>query len=250
MINFDERLIELNFMESKSCYIDTVNIGLGYTAVVLKDGRCGLCYTFFDKKESCNVVKGDLTFEGRCCYDILEKLRGNENTIERTIIIAMINAMNVKAIKNLEVDPGSLFDDLKLKSGMSVAMIGYFNPIVKQFKLKGVSVDAYDIGKGVGDEKSFYTSIIGASDALIISATSFINNSFGSIIEKIGNYNKPTAVLGPSTIMQNKLYEGTPVVCIGGTLVLDRDKVLQAVRNAKGTPQLHKYSRKIYQVIK
>ncbi|MBK5201563.1 MAG: DUF364 domain-containing protein [Spirochaetaceae bacterium] len=250
MINFDKRLFDLNCKEAKSCYIDTVNIGLGYTAVVLKDGRCGLCYTYVDSKTSCNVLKGDSTFEESCCYDILCKLENNENTVERTIIIAMINAMNVKEICNLEEDPGTLFKDLNLKYGDKVAMIGYFKPIVNQFKLKGVIVDSYDIGQGIGDEESFYNLTVPSSDALIISATSFINNTFSFIIDKIGHYNKPTSVLGPSTIMQEKLYEGTPVKCLGGTLPVDIDKILKAVRNGKGTPQLHKYSRKIYQVIK
>jgi uncharacterized protein (DUF4213/DUF364 family) len=250
MINFDKRLIDLYSNESKSSYIECVNIGLGYTAVVLKDGRCGLCYTYLDSKSNCNILKGDSTFEGSCCYDILLSLTKNTNTVERSIIIAMINAMNVVNLTNSDSDRGTLFSDLKLKSGDKVAMIGYFKPVVEQFKAKGVSVDAYDIGKKIGSEDTFYNEVVPTSNALIISATSFINNTFSLIMDKIGNYDKPTSVLGPSTIMNNKLYADTPVSSIGGTLPLDTDGILKAVRNGKGTPQLHKASRKIYRKIK
>jgi uncharacterized protein (DUF4213/DUF364 family) len=249
MINFDERLIELNTKEAKKSHIDIISIGLGYTTVILNDGRCGLCYTYLDRKEQCTVYKGE-SYEGRCCYDLLTTLKGCTNTVERSVIIAMINAINVYNIDTLGKDKSNLFDDLKLVKCNKIGMIGYFRPVVKEFKDKGVETIAYDIGQGVGNEKEFYDFVAKEANALIITATSFINNTFSTIMDRIEGFNKPTAVLGPSTIMEKELYEGTPVTIIGGTLPLENDEILKAIRNGKGTPELHKHSRKIYQVIK
>jgi hypothetical protein len=248
MINFDERLIEINAKEAKQSHISVISIGLGYTTVILNDGRCGLCYTYLDRKEQCTVYKGE-SYEGRCCYDLLTTLDSCINTVERSVIIAMINALNVYNIDKLGEDKGILFDDLKLVKGNKIGMIGYFRPVVKEFKDKGVETIAYDIGQGVGTEKEFYDFVNKDADALIITATSFINNTFKLIMDRIDGFNKPTAVLGPSTIMEKALYKGTPVSIIGGTLPLENDKILKAIRNGKGTPELHKHSRKIYQVI-
>lgn len=249
MINFDKRLIEINAKEAKQSHISVISIGLGYTTVVLNDGRCGLCYTYLDRKEQCTVYKGE-SYEGRCCFDLLETLDGCNNTVERSVIIAMINALNVYNIDKVDEDSGDLFNDLKLSKGKKIGMIGYFRPVVKEFKCKGVETVAYDIGQGVGSEKEFYDFVNNDADALIITATSFINNTFTQIMDRIKGFEKPTAVLGPSTIMQKSLYTETPVSIIGGTLPLDNDNILKAIRNGKGTPELHKHSRKIYQVIK
>jgi len=245
MIDFDERLIEINSKEARKSHIDTINIGLGYTAVILNDGRCGLCYTYLDSKEECTVYKGDI-YEGRCCYDLLMTLKGCTNTVTRSVIIAMINALNVYNIDTLPADKDTLFEDLQLKSGDTLGMIGYFMPVVKEFEKKGVSVIAYDIGKHVGNENDFYKFVNTKSDALIITATSFINNTFKDIIERIEGYTKPTAILGPSTIVQKQLYTDTPVSVMGGTLPLENDEIMKAIRNGKGTHELHKHSRKVY----
>lgn len=129
-------------------------------------------------------------------------------------------------------------------------MIGFFNPIVKEFEKRGVNVVAYDIGKDIGNEEEFYSFVKNESSALIITATSFINNTFDFVYEKIINYTNPVAVLGPSTIMNEDLYKDTPVSIIGGTYVSNLSGVLKSIRMGKGTPSIHKSSKKIYKKIK
>ena len=247
MINFDDRLIEIFATKAKDNYVDTINIGLGYTAVVLKNGACGVSCTLLDTKKSCTVYNVREDFENKSCYDLLCSLEKYKDPVSRTVVIAMINALTQSDV--LENDPGSLFEDLQLKKGDSLAMIGYFKPIVEQFKMKEVSIKAYDIGKEIGDEDSFYEFVNTESSALIITATSFINNTFAQIIQKIETYRKPVAVLGPSTIMNKSLYKGTPVKILGGTSVSNVNGVLKAIRTGKGTPMIHKFSSKVYKTI-
>lgn len=249
MIDFDERIIELFANRAKDNYVDTINIGLGYTAVVLENGNCGVCCTLIDVKNSCTVYKINEDYENCCCLDLLHSLRINKDEISRAVVIAMVNALSQSGDKPLTKDPNTLFEDLKLKKGDKMGMIGYFKPIVKDFQSKGVSVVAYDIGKEIGNEDSFYKSVNKEAQALIITATSFINNTFGSIMEKIKTFDKPIAILGPSTIMEEKLYKDTGITILGGTFVTNKEGVLKAIRNGKGTPHIHRHSDKVYSLL-
>lgn len=249
MINYDEKIIEIFAQRAKNNYVDTINIGLGYTAVVLKNGSCGVCCTLIDSKNSCTVYKESEDYEQKNCYDLLITLRYLNDSVSRAVVIAMINALSASDKTNLRVDKNTLFNDLKLEVGDKLAMIGYFKPIVNQAKEKGVFVKAYDIGKEIGDEESFYKYVNQESSALIITATSFINNSFSDIIKRIENYKKPVALLGPSTIMEEQLYQDTPITILGGTFVTNSKGVLKAIRNGKGTPQIHKNSEKNYYLL-
>lgn len=249
MINYDEKIIEMFAQRAKDNFVDTINIGLGYTAVVLKNGSCGVCCTLIDSKSSCTVYKESEDFEQKNCYDLLITLRYLKDCVSRAVVIAMVNALTASDKLNLRVDKNTLFCDLRLERGNKLAMIGYFKPIVTQAKEKGVFVKAYDIGKDIGDEESFYKYVNQESSALIITATSFINNTFSDIINKIENYKRPVALLGPSTIMEEQLYKNTPITILGGTFVTNTKGVLKAIRNGKGTPQIHKNSEKNYYLI-
>lgn len=251
MINFDERLIDIFSEISKENYVKTINIGLGYTAVELKNGNCGVCCTLLNSHDSCTVYKISEDFEDQCCFDVLLSLRKYNDLISRAIVIAMVNALSQAQIDcNFLEDKNTLFEDLDLDVGKKVAMIGYFKPIVNSFNKKGVEVVAYDIGKEVGDENSFYTFVNEEASALIITATSFINNTFSDIIDKIKSFKGPVSLLGPSTIMNEKLYDNTPITILGGTYVSDTKGVLKSIRMGKGTPSIHKNSIKVYSKIK
>lgn len=246
MINFDERIIELFSEQAKQNVVDTINIGLGYTAVVLKNNQCGVCCTLLDSNKGCSVYKIEEDFENRSCYDLLISLKRNKDFISRSIVIAMVNALTQDYANRFSEDNNTLFEDLRVNDNGKLAMIGYFKPIVDEAKEKRVSVISYDIGKHIGDEEVFYSFVKHEADALIITATSFINNTFYQICERIKGYDKKVAILGPSTIMNEALYKDTNVTILGGTQVLDVPNVLKAIRNGKGTKVIHKFSKKIY----
>lgn len=250
MIDFNKRIVNLFKERSKKNYVDTIHIGLGYTAVVLKNNSCGLCCTLINNKENCTVYKSKDDFEGECCYELLLTLNNNKDPISRAIVIAMVNALTQCDSKEFDGDKNTLFQDLKLCENDKLGMIGYFMPLVKQAREKGIIIKSYDIGKEIGNEDEFYKFVSEEASALIITATSFINNTFSTICERIKVFDKPVAILGPSTIMAKDLYLNTPVSILGGTLVTNKDGVLKAIRNGKGTPHIHKNAKKIYQLLK
>jgi hypothetical protein len=53
-------------------------------------------------------------------------------------------------------------------------------------------------------------------------------------------------MLGPSTPMVGQVFDNLPVHMLAGTVPLDKDNILKAVRHGAGTPILHKFSRKSY----
>lgn len=231
--------------EAADAVISQLYLGLGYSAVTLEDGRCGLCSTWIDGKESCTLFKEPFEVEGSRAEVLLEKISSHD-TITRTAVIALINALNYRYAASCEDDRGTLFDDLGLISGSSCAMVGYFGPVVTQLESAGIAVRAYDIGKGVGEKDSFYQWARQEADAVIVTATSMINNSMEDIFDQLKGRGLPAAVMGPSTIMIPEIYSEFPVKVLAGTVPTDIAGVLRAVRNGKGTPVIHRYSRKVY----
>ena len=245
MTDFDSRLIKIVSSKAVEETIDTINIGLGYTAVVLKNHQCGLCCTLSNSSSSCTVYHQNNDFEGQTADKLLYTLKDEKDTVSRAVIIAMINALNQDETAKMETDSSSIINTMHLKAGNTVAMIGFFAPLVHQMEKAGIKVKAYDIGKKTGNEKDFYNFELPSSDGLILTATSFINCTFSSVMDRLSNYKKPVILMGPSTIMIPELYRDTPVSFLAGTDVNNVIGVLKSVRNGKGTPDLHKSSRKI-----
>ncbi|MBT8370694.1 MAG: hypothetical protein KJO34_07010, partial [Deltaproteobacteria bacterium] len=53
-------------------------------------------------------------------------------------------------------------------------------------------------------------------------------------------------MLGPSTPMVKEAFEHLPVHMLAGTVPINKEKILKAVRHGMGTPVLHKFSRKSF----
>ena len=231
--------------EAKKSIVDTINIGLGYTAVVLKDGRCGLCCTLTRSITSCTIWKNPENFENQSALKLLNLIHSN-NCLDRSITIALVNALNHNKTAVLPIDTSSMFKDLALKENSTVAMIGYFMPIVKELKKNNIKVITFDIGKNIGNKEDFYEKANKKADAIILTATSLINCTFEEVLADLSFSKAPIALIGPSTIMEPSLYDGTKISILAGTHTLDNEKILKAVRNAKGTHTLHKFSKKVY----
>jgi len=224
--------------------IEEIHLGLGYTAVTLTNGSCGLCYTPKEKSGTCTVFKDPMEFEGSPSIRLLKRIH-DDNPLIRCLAIALANALNQSYALGLPDDDGDISGDLKLKRGSKVAMIGYFAPIIAQLEKQGVEVRSYDIGKGIGEEKGFYDWARAEADALILTATSLINNSTEEIFEKLGTISLPSILMGPSTIASPNLYEHLGITCCAATVPTDVRGILKDIRNGRGTPYLHRHSRKV-----
>ncbi len=224
--------------------IEGIHIGLGYTAVTLTNGNCGLCHTPKAASGMCTIFQDPTDYEGSPAILLLEKIHDDDPMI-RCLAIALANALNHTYAMNLCNDDGDVAGDLGLSKGSKVAMIGYFGPILLQLEKQGIEVRSYDIGKAIGEEASFYSWARAEAHALILSATSLITNSTEEIFDKLGTTTLPSILMGPSTIASPNLYDHLGIHYCAATLPTDIPGILKDIRNGRGTPYLHKHSRKV-----
>ena len=226
--------------------VDLLCLGLGYTAVVTTDGGIGMAYTYFEDKTSCMLMNEAIDYEGRPAAALLEKIK-SEHPLERSMALALVNALNYEnALKHPEdKDNAVLFKEFRLQPDTHVAMVGYFGPLVKRLRKRKVPLEILDVSRGLGERKNFYQKLSNWADVLLLTSTSILNNTTEEILSHLHERAK-AALLGPSTPMVAEAFTHLPVHMLAGTVALDKDNIIRAVRHGMGTPVLHKFSRKSY----
>ena len=245
-MKLNTRLYDIFLGRSQKVNIEILSLGLGYTAVTTSDGGMGLSYTYFGDKKSCMVLNKHIDYESRPADLLLEKIK-SDNTVERSMALALINALNYKAAFDLPEDDDNriMFEKFEIGQGRRVAMVGYFGPLVRSFEDQGVALEILDISRGLGTKEAFYKKLKDWAQVLLLTSTSILNNSTEEILAHAGE-NVRTVMLGPSTPMAAPAFEHLPVHMLAGTVPVDQDKTLKAVRHGMGTPVLHKHSRKVF----
>jgi len=245
-MELNTRLYEIFSAQAQYVTVEILSLGLGYTAVTTSDGGIGLSYTDFGDKKSCMVLNKHIDYEGRSAAQLLEKIK-SDNTVERSMALALINALNHKNALNLPEDHDNkiMFDRFKVNQGRRVAMVGYFPPLVRIFEGMGVSLEILDTSRGLGQKEKFYHKLKNWAQVIMLTSTSLLNNSTEEILANVGK-NVKSVMLGPSTPMVPEAFEHLPVHMLAGTVPLDKEMTLKAIRHGMGTPVLHKYSRKVF----
>jgi len=245
-MDLNDRLYSLFINKAQTVKVEILCIGLGYTAVTTSDGGIGLAYTYFEDKTGCMLLNRAVDYEGRPASELLENIK-SDNTIERSMALALINALNYKDALKLPEDKDNtiMYEKVGIKAGTNVAMVGYFGPLVNTLKERHAKLEILDESRNLGQEDNFFKKLDKWAEALFLTSTSILNNTS----EKILGHTHPnikTVMLGPSTPMIGDAFEHLPVHLLAGTVPIDKDKILKAVRHGMGTPILHKFSRKSY----
>jgi uncharacterized protein (DUF4213/DUF364 family) len=242
----NDKLYRLFIAEARKVQVDSLCLGLGYTAVVTSDGGVGLAYTYFEDKKSCMVLNNSLDYEGRAAVELLEKIK-SDSPIERSMALALVNALNHQKALLLPEDENNeiMFEIFKITKGTKVAMVGYFGPLIKRFEQKGAALEVLDRSRELGRVGDFYKKLKNWADVLFLTSTSILNNSTEEILAN-AHARLKTIMLGPSTPMVKQAFEHLPVHMLAGTVPLEKENVLKAVRHGAGTPVLHRFSRKSY----
>jgi Uncharacterized conserved protein len=245
-MELNNKLYDLFADKAEKTKVEISSLGLGYTAVTTSDGGMGIAYTYFDSKDSCSVVKGDHDYEDKPAVYLLERIKST-NTIERSQALALINALNYKKALLLPEDRDNsvIFDKFDISKGTRVAMVGFFGPLIKIFKERNAVLEIIDISRDIGHAEDFYGKLGDWAEVLFLTSTSILNNTTEEILENVGK-NVKTVMLGPSTPMVSEAFEHLPVHMLAGTVPIEKEKVLKAVRHGMGTPVIHKFSRKAF----
>ena len=234
--------------KARQIHVDHVCIGLGYTAVKVSDGGCGVAYTWFDKKTGCTLMHDSEDYEQQPAIALLEKIKSSV-PLERTLALALVNALNHGAAIQMEEDGDNhiLFDTLDIRQGSRVAMVGFFKPLMKLLERRGAAVEVIDEFRAMGDPDRFYDKLTHWADAALVTSTSLLNNTTETILARVSPKTK-VALLGPSTPMLPQAFSNLPVHLLAGTVPVDSDAAIKAVRHGRGTPALHRVSKKVVAV--
>ena len=157
MMTLHQKLYDLFAMKAHEEKIDILSLGLGYTAVTLSGGGIGLSYTHFESKKSCMVLNKHIDYEGRPAIQLLEKIK-SDNTVERSMALALVNALNYNQALVLPEDEDNqiMFEKFGIRKNTKTAMVGYFGPLVRNFEKMEVSLEILDISRGLGQKEVFY----------------------------------------------------------------------------------------------
>jgi hypothetical protein len=245
-MKLNQTLYELFLKKAEAVSVEILSLGLGYTAVTTSDGGIGLSYTYYSDKTSCMVLNKPIDYEGRPALELLAKIK-SDNPIERSMALATINALNHGDALTLPEDKDNsiLFAKFDIAEGSKVAMVGFFGPLINLFNQKFASLEIFDSSRGLGQKEDFYKKLGGWAEVLFLTSTSILNNTTEDILGSVGKGVK-TVMLGPSTPMVAKAFEHLPVHVLAGTVPVDKEKILKAIRHGMGTPVLQKFSRKSY----
>ncbi len=245
-MRLNKKLYDLFANQAEKVTIEILSLGLGYTAAVTSDGGIGLAYTYFDNKKACMILNKYVDYESRPAAELLEKIKGN-NTIERSMALALVNALNHHRALSFPQDRHNrtLFEEFQIGAGTRIAMVGYFGPLVKMFEEKKATVQILDASRRLGDENTFYDKLGGWAEVLFLTSTSILNNTTEAILSHVHPKVK-TVMLGPSTPMVAEAFAHLPVHMLAGTVPIDKENLLKGVRHGMGTPVLQKFGRKSF----
>ncbi|OPY11636.1 MAG: hypothetical protein A4E70_02351 [Syntrophus sp. PtaU1.Bin005] len=245
-MELDDRMYRFFEAKAQDVLVEQVTLGLGYTAVTTSDGGIGIAYTYFTNKGSCTFVNRYEDFEGKPALELLEKIK-SPHPLEKTMAVALVNALNYRHALSLPEDRENkvLFESFRIGEKTRVAMVGDFAPVARILKEKGALVEVIDIARGIGSREDFYGKLRDWAQVMVLTSTSILNNTTEEIFQHTGSEVK-TVLLGPSTPMIAEVFSHLPVHMLAGTVPIDKDKVLKAVRHGVGTRVIQRFSRKSY----
>ncbi len=214
--------------------VDDVRIGLGYTSVLLKDGRLGVACTLrAELSGSCTVFKGVRPLAGRRASDLIDMLDSTD-LIESAVALATVNALYSR--KDRKFLQGDILGHLGLLPDDVVCMIGKFAPLIPLLKKRVASLKIFEQNERKTGE------ILPAGDAFsylskcqvaLITSTTIINSTIDSLLDAAGSC-REVVMLGPSTPMIREVFKGTPVTILSGVVANDPEKIMCIVSEAGG----------------
>jgi len=236
------RLYEYMSKRVTGIKVREVRIGVGYAAVALDKDLTGLAAVIRENPAPhCGVVTKAGKLSGMPASELLGYLINSRNSVEMALGLATANAVLSAEAPQKETDTLALMD---LSSKDHVAMVGLFRPLVPRIEQTGAKLTIIEQKKALPNVLSFKSrgDMLKTCSVAIITATSILNNTLETILNDLGNP-RWVSIIGPSTPVCREIFAGTPVNHLGGSVVLDRSKVLQIVSEGGGTPSLRPYLR-------
>jgi len=231
----------------RDIHVADVRIGVFYTAAKLDTGDAGVAFTPRDLADtvccprSAAKMSASGKLKGKKALDLM-KLANNENSMQRSVGIAVLNALSAllmreDGIQGARVKKGAdALDVIKIKTTDKFVMVGAFVPFIK--KLKGRSNELLIIDKHPQalkeDERHLWRSpssvpeIMGGADIVIITGSSMVE---GGLDELLSASTKAREIIlaGPTASTWPEPFFKRGVTVMAGISINQPDKLMQVV---------------------
>lgn len=222
-----------------------VQAGLIYSAVQLDNNATGVAYTF-PMKEHCSpgMRRDQKPLAGRKAVELIPYL-GDKNLVMSSLALAAVNALLASRKLPEGVSFGDVLDNLDIRKGDQLCMVGSFLPLMPALEKRQVKVVAVDeIPKPHTGPPEDAERLLPESQIAIITGTAIINNTIDRMLA-LARPCREVAVLGASTPLLKEAFADTSVTCLSGIRVTEPEKVLQTIGEGAGFREFKKYVRKV-----
>lgn len=239
-----DEIVNHGLQLAKQRKVADIRIGLGYTAVQLDGGSCGLAYTLHEQEyESCCVMPDAGQLAGRKASELIPWIHSQDVTA-CAVGLAALNALLEPPPAAVESD---VLDLLALEPEDTVGMIGYFGPLVEPIRSRTRTLHVFE-RRGEPEHgilpESATRELLPACRAIVISATTLLNHTIDGLLD-LSKTAREIAILGPSTPFLPEVFRRYGITMLSGVQVVDPDRILRIVSEGGGTRQFGRAVRKL-----
>ncbi|MBD3308121.1 hypothetical protein GF339_16880 [candidate division KSB3 bacterium] len=243
-----EALIEATLATNPQEHLTDVRIGLGYTAIQLSSGHCGLACLLRHKldQDTCSLLDHAGTLTGMKASHAVPLLR-TPNVVTASVGLATINALAAKHLPPPPSDDPPLSDLLHLTPDDRIAMIGHIEPIIQHIKPRVTHLWVFDEAKthmpGIIPLHR-QPELLPQCTVAILSATSILNHTIDALFA-MTTQAREICLMGPSTPLIPAVFQPRGVTLLAGRQITNASKLLQVVSEAGGTRRFKKITKKV-----
>ena len=244
-MHLGEILRELALARANDLLVKDVRIGLRYTAVMLEDGSTGVAYNFSKRvTRGCPALDSMLPLASKKARGLIT-LIDSGHEIESSLAIATANALLNKPER--EYLDGDILRHLALRPDDTVAMVGYFAPLVPALRANCSDIKIFDQVSRPGGEvlpADEAVEWIAKSEVALVTATAIINRTIDYLLKACSSC-REVVILGPSSPLEPEAFRGTPVTLLSGIVIHDGEEILRRLSEGGGTRQFRGCSKKV-----
>ena len=230
----NQKLAEFICEKFDDCPVVDVIVGLTYTKVTLADGRTGISYTFSQEcGKGCCPLGSREPLAGRSAQDLVRGL-SSEKQLDRSVALATSNALCNAAFK--ETNAGDVLSADFVRRSDSVAMVGYFGPLVDPLKKQCRKLYVFDKDLSKAQELSPLVDmpeIVQQCDVTMMTSTAIANDSAEEILFS-ARHCRETVLLGASTPLVPAFFSSYNVTMLSGVVVTDDAALSRAIKEGRG----------------
>lgn len=225
-------------------------IGLSLMAIQLDNGNVGVSYVLRESLPAgCSVFPYAQDIIGKPAQEVAEWVLNGQEDAQRGIGMAVITAASrSQNLHDVVESPDSSFGIHVLPTD-TVGMIGYIQPIAREFEKKAMKVIIFDMGlslrgKNKGEVLSMQdqSKLLPGCDIVILSGTTMVNNTIDELLSMCPKA-REILMVGSSTPMFPEAFQDTKVKVLAGSW-WDGDRkeeIFKKISLACGISHLQKY---------